>query len=370
MNRKDTLEYLLNKSGGKCMSCGRALSREDAVMEHIFPIRYGGSDRIENLKVLCRSCNCAFACRPFREAEFQQYLQKMLSGDPRFKNVCVDKRIKMADGQQVVFDIVFSRASGNQEDLYVVETKGLSTGTADRIQSAIQQLRHYREAYPSAQFILAVPVSLTERYHQLVQDAGFTLWDGKALQMGIPDVPPSSRKAPEQYDELIHKLKCCEPGYKNWQVYQKLVGEILSVLFCPPLDTVSEQNSDASRTNRRDFILPNYAACGYWPHLRDTYKAEFIVVDAKNAAVIRKDDILQVAHYLKRKGPGLFALIFSRHSVSKSAERHLRDVWQNEDKMMIVLDDNDVEQMLLHKQNDTDPCQLIIERIQEFRLKI
>ena len=100
MNRKDTLEYLLNKSGGKCMSCGRALSREDAVIEHIFPIRYGGSDRIENLKVLCHSCNCAFACRPFREVEFQQYLQKMLSGDPRFKKVCIDQRIRMADGRQ------------------------------------------------------------------------------------------------------------------------------------------------------------------------------------------------------------------------------------------------------------------------------
>lgn len=118
-------------------------------------------------------------------------------------------------------------------------------------------------------------------------------------------------------------------------------------------------------------MIPNYADCGYWPRLRQIYRAEFLVIDAKNSAKeIEKDDILQVAHYLKKKGPGLFALIFSRCGMAESAEKHLQDIWINEDKMIIVLNDSDVEQMLLTKQAGGDPCRLIIDKIQEFRLKI
>ncbi|MCI9553629.1 MAG: hypothetical protein HFE94_08870 [Acutalibacter sp.] len=197
------------------------------------------------------------------------------------------------------------------------------------------------------------------------------MWDSETLRLGIPDIALPVCAAPDLYDWFIDKLKHCQPGYENWQVYQKLVGDILSVLFCSPLDAVSEQNPDANRANRRDFIIPNYADCGYWPYLRDRYKAEFIVVDAKNSAKkFEKDDILQVAHYLKEKGAGLFALIFSRCGVAESGENHLRDIWQNENKMILILDDSDVEQMLLSKQGGNDPCQLIIEKIQEFRLRV
>ena len=106
-------------------------------------------------------------------------------------------------------------------------------------------------------------------------------------------------------------------------------------------------------------------------YLRDRYKAEFIVVDAKNSAhEIGKDDILQVAHYLKDKGFGLFGLIFSRCGGDPSSEIHLRDIWQSENKMIVILSDNDVEQMLLGKQRGNDPSRIIIEKIQEFRQKI
>ena len=149
------------------------------------------------------------------------------------------------------------------------------------------------------------------------------------------------------------------------------MGEVLTSLFCPPLDPVAEQNSDANLANRRDFIVPNYAECGYWPYLRQRYRADFIVVDAKNSAkVIVKNDILQVAHYLKEKGVGLFGLIFSRCGIDESAEKHLQDIWRNENRMLVILNDCDVEQMLLNRQRGNDPCQIIIEKIQEFRLRI
>lgn len=354
------------------MYCGSELCKEDAVIEHIFPRKYGGSDSIENLGIACNKCNIRLANRPFpKEAEFQQYLQKLLLNDARFGNVCIDKQIETTDGQKIVFDILFSRTSHGKEELYVIEAKSLLATTELGIESAIRQLEYYRNIYPSANYILAVPNLFAEEYRQRVRAAGFTLWDSETLRLGIPDIALPVCASPDIYDGLISKLKYCQPGYENWQIYQRIVGEILAALFCPPLDAISEQNSDADRANRRDFIIPNYADCGYWPYLRRIYKADFIVVDAKNSAQeVAKDDILQVAHYLKEKGAGLFGLIFSRCGVAESAEMHLKDIWQNEGKMIIVLSDSDVEQMLLSRQGGNDPCRLIIEKIQEFRLKI
>lgn len=312
MDRIKVLTELFDKSDGRCMRCGREISKEDAVIDYIFPRIYGGSDRIENLRIVCNTCNCSFLNQSFpKEMEFQQYVQKLLLCDARFDNVCVDKQIETIDGQKIVADIIFSRTVHGQKQLYVVEAKSLLATTEQGIDLAIRQLEYYQNVYPNAHFVLAVPTLLAEEYRQRVRTAGFTLWDRETLRLGIPDMALPVCTAPDIFDELIDKLNCCHPGYDNWQVYQKLVGEILVALFCPPLDAISEQNSDADRANRRNFIIPNYADCGYWPYLRRSYRADFIVVDAKNSAkVVEKDDILQVAHYLKDKGAGLFGLIF------------------------------------------------------------
>ncbi len=371
-DRSRVFKELWEKSDGRCMRCGKQLEENDAVIDYIFPRRYGGSDRAENLRLLCHECNCILADRPFLyDSKVQKYLQQVLSHDSRFKNVRTDVRVETPDGQKIAFDIMFSRISDGQEQLYIVEVKSMSATTEQKIESAIQQLEYYRSIYPGAQFILAIPAPLAEEYRQRVRAAGFILWDSETLRLGVPDIALPVCSAPDRYDVLIDRLKRCKPGRTEWQVYQKLTGEILTALFCPPLDLVSEQNADGDYANRRDFILPNYSSEGYWSYLWKRYHAEFIVVDAKNSArAIEKDDILQVAHYLKENGTGLFGIIFSRRGIKESAETHLRDIWEHERKMIIILNDNDVEQMLLNKQRGLDPCEILKEKIQEFRLKI
>jgi 5-methylcytosine-specific restriction endonuclease McrA len=56
-------EYIFKKYGKKCLKCG---SEEDIQIDHIIPVRYGFAKKIpleiinnvDNLQVLCRSCNC------------------------------------------------------------------------------------------------------------------------------------------------------------------------------------------------------------------------------------------------------------------------------------------------------------------------
>ena len=372
MNRKQAFDALFEKYNGCCSHCGKALTNEEAVVDYIFPARYGGSDRIENLRLLCNSCNMLLSkSNKVMEVEFQQYIQRILQNDKRFQNIKTDTRYCTADGQRLIFDITFTKNVCGKEELFVVESKMITTATPDRIDQIVRQMKHYQASFPNMNFVIAVPIPLANDYRIQIKSSGLILWDQETLKFGIPDITLPINAAPDIYDDLLHKLKNCPAGWDDWKVYQKLVGDILAALFCPPLDSVSEQNADGDNANRRDFVIPNYAEHGYWKHIRERYKAEFIPVDAKNSSEpVGKDDILQVSHYLKEKGLGLFGLIFSRIGLNDAAMIHLKDIWQNENKMIVVLNDNDVEQMLLNKQNGYDPARLIIERIQEFRQKI
>ena len=80
--------------------------------------------------------------------------------------------------------------------------------------------------------------------------------------------------------------------------------------------------------------------------------------------------MLQIANYLKQKGTGLFGLIIARKGTNNSSENTLRDVWIHDQKMIIVLNDVDVEQMILDKKNGEDPAKLILKKIEDFRLSI
>ena len=46
--------HLIQSLGGKCRLCG---TLENLSINHIRPVSAGGSDELENLEVLCRSCN-------------------------------------------------------------------------------------------------------------------------------------------------------------------------------------------------------------------------------------------------------------------------------------------------------------------------
>jgi hypothetical protein len=50
-------EELVERCGHKCLMCGRPDTEVKLTVDHILPISKGGSNCIENLQPLCRSCN-------------------------------------------------------------------------------------------------------------------------------------------------------------------------------------------------------------------------------------------------------------------------------------------------------------------------
>ncbi|QSA99942.1 hypothetical protein JWZ98_14775 [Methylomonas sp. EFPC1] len=180
---------------------------------------------------------------------------------------------------------------------------------------------------------------------------------------------PSPKKTTEE--EFIEKLKTCQPGKDYWSDYQKLVGQILEHLFCPPLEAPISESADQDKINRRDWILPNYSDQGFWNFLRIKYSADYIVVDAKNyKGAISKNQVLQIANYLKTHGAGMFAIIVTRAGANKSADLTIREQWMANKKMILVLNDEDIKAMLLAKSVGGEPEKVIGQTIERFRLSM
>lgn len=169
---------------------------------------------------------------------------------------------------------------------------------------------------------------------------------------------------------LAHELQQISPGRASWAQYQRVVRDILAATLCPPLEQPLDERSNLSGVNRRDIIFPNYAVDGFWKFIRDHYEAYFVVVEAKNyLGGVKKKEILQIANYLSAHGPGLFGIVACRNAADRSAEVTRREQWVIYQKMIIVLNDDDLRQMLSLLSNGDNPGTVIRQKIEDFRLE-
>jgi hypothetical protein len=315
----------------------------------------------------------------FRESEFVEFLTLLLerSGIGR-----VASEVRLS--HDAVTDIVVT----TNTTVHIVECKKRVPQTSSRLEEFVGQIKRYATSASRGQYrgldqklILAAPGRLAETHHRYMATHGISVWDGpwiyqRASLVGLQE--EAIRYV--GYFELHNKadaftfeerLSSVSPGRANWSLYQRLCQEIFEYLFCPPLRTPIRESRTENGINRRDFILPNYSPEGHWDFLRREYRADYIVVDPKNyAGKIGKERILQVANYLQRHGTGLFAILVSRFGADRAALLTIREQWILHDKMIIVLQDADLLQMLADKAFGNNPVELIRQKIEDFRLGI
>ena len=56
-------DALYGKQGGNCGGCGEHFLKRNITIDHIVPVKHGGTDHIENLWLLCAACNSSKGTR-------------------------------------------------------------------------------------------------------------------------------------------------------------------------------------------------------------------------------------------------------------------------------------------------------------------
>ncbi|MDQ0064255.1 HNH endonuclease [Chryseobacterium lathyri] len=369
---------LYKEQDGKCIYCNKDYPIKDLIFDHIFPRSF--SDTSDNHIVLtCYKCNDYKSNRkPFNEFEFVNFLKELIENSDDYNSVSSES---VLDGNSLFkADLLVEKVDGTK---LLLEVKSFPTYTNNRLQDIINQIKTYVEISKDYKGVFVFPGKLSENSNKLLKDQDIEVWDiDFIIQNFSKQIENSSFKLLKKIfgfhnnidepQELIISLKSILPGKKDWSKYQKHLGTILSFLFGDSLSDPIYERPDKMKINRRDFILRNYEESGFWKYIRDRYQADFIVVDAKNYEKgIKKQEILQISNYLKSHGTGLFAIIISRNGLENTSSYYTRrEIWVTEKKMIIILSDIDIENMILAKANSNKPDEIIKQKIEQFRLEM
>jgi len=285
------------------------------------------------------------------------------------------RQVEMKEGAyDVLYDISAEEydEAGNKSDVVFAIKRG-ELLTAD----SIEFISSYWFSIPAPRpdkFYIITDSEVKQDAKELAENVGIEIWDHyqlhKLLDPKFYEVKRLSEETQlSQEEKFVRVLKKIKAGKSEWAIYQKLSSDILSYLFCPPLGLPRYENSDVENRNRRDMIFENSNNHSYWKMLRQLYKADYIVVDAKNyTELLDKQPILDLAHYLKPYGCGLFGIIVTRVGQSQSAAHAIREQWISNQKMIIVLNDVDLTDMLNMKAIGSNPEELIKVKIADFRM--
>ena len=321
------------------------------------------------------------ALRAFDWREMESFVSDALNAMQQFGGV---QQNVVENGRQ--YDIVATEADSltSKPARWFFEVKARRNRVGvDEVQQLAELSTVTAHSSPGARFCLALNIPPTAYARSVAAQAGIEVWGPAELLRVVPDEVlrkyfgvPSGEVADDDRSRakgaaLIESMSKTRPGRTDWRQYQQLMSEVLEFLFCPPLAQPLDEVPDADRRNRRDMILENAAPEGFWHRLRETYEAHYVVADAKNyVSPIGKTPVLDVAHYLKPHGCGMFGLILSRNGAGGAAAHALREQWVAARKMIIVLSDRDIEEMVNLKVEAGDPEVLLRRRIAEFRISL
>lgn len=319
--------------------------------------------------------------------EFEQFVQEILRRTP---GILIPDRTESLLPARARKDLGFDIEAVRDGRPLLVEVKSQTPQTSSRLTDMTHQARAAAARYMKItghgvrpELLAVFPGVVSRRKREASQQDEVEIWDGRDLQqrarrlsVRVPTFVATiegeeSVEYREPAEALAERLAHIQPGRTDALAFEKWCEDALNFLFCPPLKAPIVQPRDDAGANRRDLIMPNYATRGFWHFLRNRYRADFIVAEAKNAAYpVDKMAVLQLANYLARHGIGLFGMLLTRNGMNGSAGWTRREQWVLHDKMIIDLDDEDMRQMLLTKQAGDSPATLIQQRIEDFRLRI
>jgi hypothetical protein len=297
-------------------------------------------------------------------------------------------RIEVPVGDGLLADLTGLDGHGRT---VIVEARLSSPQIGRRLREVREQLLRFRDAFkaehpeaPAPRLVLVISTGLSARYVSLLAEAEIEVIDGPALlahaqrqgrdtelladflDLSGVEVPSVG---PHPADDFTERLSGILPGKPAWSAYQRTLADILEYLFSPPLERPYYEHSNETKVNRRDMILANYVEADFWGFMRNHYAAHFVVVDAKNyARDVKKTDVLQISNYLSDHGAGLFGMVFTRQGIARSAEITRREQWAFHRKLILLLTDTDLLQMLAAKKAGDRPEHVLRQQIESFRL--
>jgi hypothetical protein len=187
----------------------------------------------------------------------------------------------------------------------------------------------------------------------------------KNLSSGPPPVKAS------QGADLCIELKAVRAGKAGWAAYERLCERCLNYLFKDDLEGWHKQKRTDDGLNRYDFVCRIRPTTDFWSFLIDHLNSRYVLFEFKNyTGQIRQGQILTTEKYLLEKGLRKVAIIFSRKGGDKNAYSMTQGAMREHGKLMLLVDDEKLCEMLRMKDRGNDPTDRLFQLADDFLLAL
>lgn len=203
---------------------------------------------------------------------------------------------------------------------------------------------------------------LLSKHPKIEQEFQYLLTAQKMASLGLP-----KEETLKKENILIEKLKNIKPGRNEWRLYEDLCIEILTYAFTPPLSPPTIQSRSEDGLDRRDAIYAIRPGNKIWDALRTECRTRFVVAEFKNFEdEPGQKEVESLQQYLFPKAMRSFGILCSRKKPSDSALLARRRAWVENEKLIVMLSDEGMIDLLNAKDSDNDPAEIIDAQLEEF----
>ncbi|NQE06022.1 hypothetical protein C5S32_09145 [ANME-1 cluster archaeon GoMg1] len=164
-----------------------------------------------------------------------------------------------------------------------------------------------------------------------------------------------------QAQKLLSTLKNCPKGIKGWWEFEDICIDIIDFVFRDSFRNfkIKTQSRTYNNLDIRDAIVQNTGK-DFWKELRLDYDAKNMVFEFKNLTnEFGKEELIQTSDYLDKESLGKVGIIFSRKGLSKAGVKKQRSLLTNAKKLILVLTENDLIDLVNKKLRNEEPEQIL-----------
>jgi hypothetical protein len=338
---------------------------------------------------------------PLSDAEeFEALVERLLAAN----GFVVQRR--SSPGSELGFDVLVRL----DDEEWAIEVKYYRTARAQLalVRAAASRLLLALRQYPRARGMLVVSSFLTREIRPaLEREFGLAIsdrndlfrWMGNApevadrlvplLEHGHADLDPGVGRelstardvaaqgpiaAPQvdtQGSALCSELHQLKPGNNTWAAYEKLCDRILRYLFPNDLHGWHRQKRTEDGLNRFDYVCRLRPQAEFWKFLVEQVATQYVLFEFKNyARMIKQGQVLTTEKYLLERGLRRTAIMLTRNGADPGARATMQGAMREHGKLILVIDDEKVCQMLHMKEKGEDPSDLLFEIADNFLMSL
>lgn len=170
---------------------------------------------------------------------------------------------------------------------------------------------------------------------------------------------------------LCHELKSIKRGKASWVQYERTCEKILKYLFPNDLHGWHSQKRTDDGLNRYDYVCRVRPTTEFWKFVIDHLDSRYILFEFKNySGKIKQGQVLTTEKYLLERGLRRMAIIMTRAGAEPHAIAMTQGAMREHGKLMLIVDDEKVCDMLHMKERGEDPTDCLFEITDNFLLTL